>query len=337
MPTAAASAALTGSSPPPPPPARPREQGGKEAARSNAALHALIVDAVAAVAPSVGRELIGLVTTRDEIDHLLKLHDVIDLVIPRGSNQLVRRGRGTAWRGGRAAGWGRGACAGGGEYARRALSCSTPLAAPLQVSYIQRNTKIPVLGHADGICHIYVDAAADDAKAARICVDAKADYPAACNAGEPGQRAGAPGLQRRQGALGGGGGGGARARGCPLPRSPHPRSPRPPPLSPLAVEKVLVHDSLAGERLQQLMVALRGAGVTLHGDERAAAQLGLPPAPSPRHEYGTLDLTLELVGGMDEAIEHIHANGSGHTECIITGAGGPLRRGARARTPPLPP
>lgn len=38
----------------------------------------------------MGRDLIGLVTSRDEIDHLLKLHDVIDLVIPRGSNELVR-------------------------------------------------------------------------------------------------------------------------------------------------------------------------------------------------------------------------------------------------------
>ena len=64
-----------------------------------------------------------------------------------------------------------------------------PLPLPsLQVSYIQDHTKIPVLGHADGICHIYVDAAADMDKAARICVDAKVDYPAACNAGEQGGR-----------------------------------------------------------------------------------------------------------------------------------------------------
>lgn len=197
-------------------------KGGKEAAASNAILHALIVDAVAEVAPSVGRDLIGLVTTRDDIDALLKLHDVIDLVIPRGSNALV--------------------------------------------THIQSNTKIPVLGHADGVCHIYVDAAAADAVAAAICVDAKVDYPAACN----------------------------------------------------AVEKILVHEALVGARLDGLLGALRAAGVTLHGGDRAAPALGLPPAPAPRHEYSSLDVTIELVSGLDEAIDHIHAHGSGHTEAVVT-------------------
>ncbi|KAL6126672.1 hypothetical protein ACLB2K_074718 [Fragaria x ananassa] len=99
-------------------------KGGKEAKRSNAILH----------------KLIGLVTSREEIPDLLKLDDVIDLVIPRGSNKLV--------------------------------------------SQIKNSTKIPVLGHADGICHVFVDKSANMDMAKQIVLDAKLDYPAACNAME---------------------------------------------------------------------------------------------------------------------------------------------------------
>ena len=52
------------------------------------------------------------------------------------------------------------------------------------VRFVQDNTRIPVLGHAEGICHLYVDADADVAKAVPIAVDSKAQYPAACNASE---------------------------------------------------------------------------------------------------------------------------------------------------------
>ena len=50
------------------------------------------------------------------------------------------------------------------------------------VRYVQDNTRIPVLGHADGICHLYLDRTADLAKAIAITVDAKTHYPSACNA-----------------------------------------------------------------------------------------------------------------------------------------------------------
>jgi glutamate-5-semialdehyde dehydrogenase len=52
------------------------------------------------------------------------------------------------------------------------------------VRHVQENTKIPVLGHTEGVCHVYVDSEADLGKAERVAYDAKVDYPAACNAVE---------------------------------------------------------------------------------------------------------------------------------------------------------
>ena len=96
------------------------------------------------------------------------------------------------------------------------------------VRHIQANTRIPVLGHAEGICHVYADAAADLDKAEAIVVDAKTDYPAACNAMETllVHRALVPaGLARLVGALEGAGVTVHAAPGTPLDR------PEPPALS----------------------------------------------------------------------------------------------------------
>lgn len=65
--------------------------------------------------------------------------------------------------------------------------------------------------------------------------------------------------------------------------------------------------------------ALRDNGIQINGGEKAAHQLGLSKAPSPKHEYGEKVLTLELVDSLDKAVNHIHENGSSHTECIVTG------------------
>ena len=112
-------------------------KGGHEAARTNRVLHEVLT---LALRPDVPAAVIGLVETREEVADLLALDDVIDLVIPRGSNAMVR--------------------------------------------HIQENTRIPVLGHADGICHVFVDAQADPDMARAVVLDSKTDYPAACNAME---------------------------------------------------------------------------------------------------------------------------------------------------------
>jgi len=197
-------------------------KGGKEAQKTNQVLHQVIVDCFPKF--GVGRDCIVLVEGREAVSDILKLSDVVDLVIPRGSNDLV--------------------------------------------SYIQNNTKIPVLGHADGVCHVLIDQDANLDMACRLSVDSKVDYPAACN----------------------------------------------------ALETLLVHSShiTSGAYKNKIKPALVNAGVELFGGKRAAKELNLPPCPALRHEYGRPALTVEIVDDLDSAIEYIHANGSAHTDCIIT-------------------
>ena len=82
-------------------------------------------------------------STREAVGDLLNMQNSksIDLIIPRGSVQLVK-------------------------------------------SIKEQSKMIPVLGHADGVCHVYVDQYADPEKSVEIIVDSKTDYPAACNAAE---------------------------------------------------------------------------------------------------------------------------------------------------------
>ena len=65
-----------------------------------------------------------------------------------------------------------------------AVDMVIPRGSKALVEYVQANTRIPVLGHAEGVCHIYVDKAADEELAMRVIDDAKTDYAAACNAVE---------------------------------------------------------------------------------------------------------------------------------------------------------
>lgn len=88
----------------------------------------------------IGPQCVAVVEGRDSVDAMLALEGVVDLVVPRGSNAMVRS--------------------------------------------IRERTRIAVLGHADGICHVFVDAQAETGMAVRIVVDSKVQYPAACNAAE---------------------------------------------------------------------------------------------------------------------------------------------------------
>jgi glutamate-5-semialdehyde dehydrogenase len=111
-------------------------KGGREASHSCGAILTALRHGLATSA--VDPDALELLTSREESLGLLKLDGLVDLIIPRGSNALVR--------------------------------------------FIQDNTRIPVLGHADGICHLFVDRAADLDLALRVALDSKTQYPAACNA-----------------------------------------------------------------------------------------------------------------------------------------------------------
>jgi glutamate-5-semialdehyde dehydrogenase len=113
-------------------------KGGSEARRSNEALLACVQGALRqAGLPETSVQ--GL-PDRAAVAALLQRPDLVDLVIPRGSNALVQS--------------------------------------------IQASTRIPVLGHAEGICHMYLDAAADTVMAVALVRDGKLQYPSACNAVE---------------------------------------------------------------------------------------------------------------------------------------------------------
>jgi len=136
------------------------------------------------------------------------------------------------------------------------------------VSYIQNNTQIPVLGHTEGICHVYVDEDADLEQAEEIAFDAKVQYPAVCN----------------------------------------------------AVETLLVDDSVAETFLPTIVERYEAAGVELRGDEatREIVDVGEATDDDWDSEYGDLELSIKVVSDVYEAVEHVNAHGSKHTESIVT-------------------
>ncbi len=143
------------------------------------------------------------------------------------------------------------------------------------VRYIQNNTSIMVLGHSEGVCHVYVDRDADLSMAEDICYDAKVQYPAVCN----------------------------------------------------AAETLLVDSEIASEFLPRMVARYQKAGVEVRGCSKTLAFLDKfnaveqikPASEADWHtEYNDLIISIKVVDGVDEAIEHINHYGSGHTDAIVT-------------------
>ncbi len=111
-------------------------KGGSEANLTNTSIVKALQEGLNE--SGLDKNAICLLTSRKDSMAMLNLEKYINLIIPRGSNELVK--------------------------------------------FIQENTRIPVLGHADGICHLFIDIEANLKMALSVALDSKIQYPAACNA-----------------------------------------------------------------------------------------------------------------------------------------------------------
>lgn len=137
------------------------------------------------------------------------------------------------------------------------------------VRFVQDNTRIPVLGHSEGLCHVYIDEEADVEKAIRVALDSKLQYAAACN----------------------------------------------------AMETLLVHQAIAPKVLPSLVKQFREQEVELVGCLKSCSLVpDLKKAESDDWdtEYNDLKLSIKIVDDLSQAIAHINAHGSGHTDTIVT-------------------
>ena len=134
---------------------------------------------------------------------------------------------------------------------------------------VVENSRIPVLKHYKGVCHIFVDRDADFAKAFTICLNAKVQRPGVCN----------------------------------------------------AMETLLVDEAVAGDFLPEMIRIFKDHGVEIRGCEKTKVIVpDVTPATEQDwyEEFLDLILAVKVVGGMEEAIDHIEQYGSDHTEAIIT-------------------
>lgn len=137
------------------------------------------------------------------------------------------------------------------------------------VRYCMDNTRIPVMGHSDGICHTFVDKSAVFDKAVKVCVDAKVQYSAACN----------------------------------------------------ATETFLVHREILPSFLPLLEKAFVENNVKIHADAQSMKYLetAIPMVSGDeKNEYLDKECNIIAVEDVKEAVEHINAYGSHHTDAILT-------------------
>ncbi|KAK8085577.1 gamma-glutamyl phosphate reductase [Apiospora hydei] len=208
-------------------------KGGKESTESFKAISKVISEALTKT--QVPNGAIQLVTTRDVIPQLLDLDQYIDLVIPRGGNELVR--------------------------------------------YIKSSTKIPVLGHADGLCSMFLEQSADPKMAAEVIVDSKTNYPAACNSLET--------LLVQESALD--------------------------TLFPAAAEALLAKGVMLRCDPKSKAALAKTSFASEHGDKIVDAK-----DADFDTEFLALELAVKTVSGLEEAVAHVNTHGSKHTDAILT-------------------
>jgi glutamate-5-semialdehyde dehydrogenase len=200
-------------------------RGGSEAFHSNRALAGIIAQSLAHSGLPEAAVQVVPVKDRAAVSSLLQQEEHIDLIIPRGGEELIR--------------------------------------------FVVAHSRIPVLKHYKGVCHVYVDEGADLAMAEEVCFNAKVQRPGVCN----------------------------------------------------AMETLLVNRAEAERFLPSMAKRFATAGVELRG---CAQTLRIVPKAVPASEedwpaeFLDLILAVRVVDSLEEAITHIAAYGSNHTEAIIT-------------------
>lgn len=205
-------------------------RGGKEALNSNTALTDVVRDSIAREgAPPEAVQLVES-TDRALVGQMLTMKDEIDLIVPRGSVDLIRR--------------------------------------------VAAEAAMPAITGGVGVCHTYVDRAANVDMAVAIANNAKVSSPYVCN----------------------------------------------------AMDTLIVHASVASACLNPLAALWADSGVDMRCDRRALTILGpiegVRAVPASDDDWGTeflaMTAAIKVVDSLDEAMDHIEAHGSGHSDAIVT-------------------